>query len=228
MGVLVVFGLAGCRGRSGTPAASTPPSRGGAFVAKKPAPAESGPKTPAAELAAELTKIINEYEIKYIQLNYDWNEDLLEKIDRVEAYLGGRSKSEPPRYMAKLEAKEELDHLRETIRRWEAKTGRKLRPEIDALKADVAARKPGELFHPEFQKKFSLTFDDFIPIEVQEIRERRNRRIHQAAQPLFEKYRATSPDAVKQYEAMVNAPPYNLTPQQPSEPATKTPSPPKS
>ena len=75
-----------------------------------------------------------------------------------------------------------MDHFRETLRRWKAKTGKDLRAEIDKLKAEVAARKPGgPPFHPDFHKHFSAVFDDLIPIEVAEIRERRNRYLHEKA-----------------------------------------------
>jgi hypothetical protein len=46
--------------------------------------------------------------------------------------------------------------------------------------------------------------------------------IHQEAEPLLDKYRATAPDLVKQYEATLNAPPYNVPHQSPPEPAPKT------
>jgi hypothetical protein len=59
------------------------------------------------------------------------------------------------------------------------------------------------------------------------MRERRNRVIHQAAKPLLDKYRATVPDLVKQDEATLNAPPYNLPPESPTQPTTKRSSPPK-
>jgi hypothetical protein len=106
-----------------------------------------------------------------------------------------------------------VDHFRETIARWRAKTGKDLRAEIDPLKAQVAARKPGDPpFHPEFHKRFSAAFDALIPIEVAEIRERRNRVIHERAKPLLDAYRDKLPDIVLELETALNQPPYNLTP----------------
>jgi hypothetical protein len=173
--------------------------------------------TPADGLAGELSKIISDAGEYYASLEHEYDEHLLSIIDRAEAHLSGALKGPAPRAMPKLSEQEEYDHLRETIRRWEAKTGKKLRAEIEPLLADVAARKPGgPAYHPEFHKKFATVFDDFIPIEVQEIRERRNRLIHKTAGPILEKYRLTAPEAVKSYEATLNAPPYNLPPASPS------------
>ncbi len=210
-----------CGGRPDSPTPSTKP-QGQAFQGKRPAPAETGPKTPADELTAELSAILNKEELRYAALQYEYDEGLLATIDKAEAYLSGRLKGPAPRAMPKLTEQEEYDHLREVIRRWHAQSGMDLRAEIDRLKADVAARKPGgSPYHPEFHKKFAAVFDSFIPIEVTELRERRNRAIHQEAKPLLDKYRATAPDAVKQYEATLNAPPYSLPPESPPEPAAQ-------
>jgi len=219
---------ASCGGRPDSPTPSTKP-QGKAFQGKRPAPAETGPKTPADELTVELSAILNKEGIRYASLQYEYDEGLLATIDKAEAYLSGRLKEPAPRAMPKLTEQEEYDHLRETIRRWHAQTGKDLRMEIDRLQAEVAARKPGgPQYYPDFHKRFGAVFDSFIPIEVAEMREQRNRAIHQAAKPILDKYRATAPDLVKQYEATLNAPPYNLPPENPPEPATKTSSPPKS
>jgi hypothetical protein len=165
-----------------------------------------------------MSKILNEAAIRYGSIAYEYDENLLTTLDKAEAYLAGRLKGPAPRAMPKLSEQEEYDHIRETIRRWQAQSGKDLRAEIDRLQAEVAARKPGgAAYHPDFHKRFAAVFDSFIPIEVKEIRERRNRAIHQEAKPLFEKYRATAPDMVKQYEATLNAAPYNLPPESPAE-----------
>jgi hypothetical protein len=227
MGIGVLCLATSCGGRTDSPAPSIKP-QGGAFLAKKPAPVDTGPKTPGDELAAELSKILNEEGIRYASMEHDYDEDLLATIDKAEAYLSGRLKGPAPRAMKKLTEQEEYDHLRETIRRWQAQTGKNLRSEIDPLKAEVAARQPGgPTYYPDFHKRFAAVFDSFIPIEVAEMRERRNRVIHQAAKPLLEKYRDTAPDLVKQYEATLDAPPYNLAPQSLPEPAAKASPPPQ-
>lgn len=160
-----------------------------------------------SEINQGLSAILNEEQIRYRSLDYEYDEGLLDAIDKAEAYLSGKLKEPVPRAMPKLTAEEEFDHLRETIRRWEAKTGKSLRPEIDALKADVAARPAkGPALHPEFHKKFSLVFDEFIPIEVAEIRERRDKAIHARTQALFDKYREKYPEQVRMQEAMLNNP----------------------
>jgi hypothetical protein len=235
MGIVLAFFLISCGGNTGSETASTVPPAGafpsppaGAFPSKKPAQVDTGPKTPADDLAAKLNKVLNEESIRYGPLEYEYDENLLTTIDKAEAYLSGRPKGPAPRAMPKLSELEEYDHIRETIRRWRATTGKDLRAEIDRLKAEVAARQPGgPAYHPDFHKKFAAVFDSFIPMEVQEIRERRNRAIHVAAKPLFEKYRATAPDLVTKYEEALNAPPYQLTPHTPREPAAKSSSPPK-
>jgi hypothetical protein len=190
--------------------ATNPPNR--SLIPKKPAPETTGPKTPDDGLTAELSKIINDASLNYKSLEYQYDEGLLNILDRSEAHLAGKSKGPAPRAMPKLSEQEEYDHLRETIRRWHAKTGKDLRAEIDKLKAQVAERKPGgPVYHPDFHKKFASVFDDFIPIEVGEIRERRNRVIHEKAKPILDKYRETAPASVKQYETILNAPPYKLS-----------------
>jgi len=226
LGMLVVSAAMSCGGKTDSPppATKTKPSMG-AFPSMKPEPTVTGPRTPGDDLTAELSKILNDASIRYGSLEYEYDENLLSTIDKAEAYLSGKQKGPAPRAMPKMSEKEEYDHLRTTIRRWQDQTGKDFRAEIDQLKAEVAARKPGgPAYHPDFHKRFAAVFDSFIPIEVKAIRERRNRAIHEAAKPLLEKYRATAPDVVKQYEATLNAPPYNLTPESPPEPTAKPPS----
>jgi hypothetical protein len=175
--------------------------------ASSPAAMESNPEL-FQELQAELSELINTTSMTYQQLEYDYAEDLLDRLDQYEAYFAGDSKENPPRFMPNLDAEEELDHLQEVIRRWEAQTGKNLREEIDALKADIAARTGEEQYYPEFQKKFSLAFDDFIKIEVAEILERRNRMIHQQAETLLAPHREAHPEIVEHFEAMLSTPQY--------------------
>jgi len=222
VGALITSVGLSCGGKN-EPQPASPSSAKGAFFAKRPAPAETGPTTPASELTGELSTIITEAGSRYASLEHEYDEHLLALVDKAEAHLSGKQKGPAPRAMPKLSEQEEYDHLRETIRRWEAKTGKKLRAEIDPLIAEVAARKPGgPPYHPDFHKKFAAVFDSFIPIEVEEIRERRNRSIHEKARPLLEKYRATAPDQVKQFEATLNAPPYSLPASSPESKAPAT------
>jgi hypothetical protein len=181
-------------------------------TASKPAKQTLSPQEQAAsqELSANLSQIINECQLKYWPLRYEYAEDLLERLDQIEGSLAGKTESKATRFFPKLAEGEEKAHLRETARRWQAKSGKKFRAEIDRLKASVAARKPGERFHPQFQKDFSRTFDDFIKIEVLEIRERRNQQIHEAAEKLFGKYREIYPQLVDQFEAELSKPEYAL------------------
>ncbi len=174
---------------------------------------------PAATQALQggISDAVNEAGTRYLPLSYRSSEDLVAILDRVEAQLSDEGEGSYPRYLAGdekrpgIEESEELDHFRESIRRWEARTGKQLRATIDPLKAEVAARKPdGPNVHPEFHKRVSSAFDDFIKIEVEEMRERRNQAIHEQVQPLLEKYRTTHPELVRHFEAILNTPPYNL------------------
>jgi hypothetical protein len=201
--------LAGCdAGRPQSAPAATPTTA--------TAPVAADPEAVAA-LQKELSEAINKASIRYLSLAYDYNEELLEKLDRIEAKLAGKDDRPYPRYLAGtarqpgLDEAEELDHFREVFRRWEAKTGKTLRAAIDPLKAEVAARKPGgPPFHPEFQRRFAQEFDTLIKFEVEEMRERRNRALHRETEPLLAKYRDKQPDLVREYESTLNAPPYAL------------------
>lgn len=210
---LVVF--TGCRGgdsQATAEKASTPPSSAEEAAA-------------AQELGAQLSKLVNEASSRYRALEYGYDEDLLTILDRVEEHLAGKTTGPLPRAMSRLDEDEELAHFRETVRRWEAKSGKKLRAELDPLMAEVAARKPGgPAFHPEFHKHFAAAFDDLIPIEVAEIRERRNRYLHARAKPILDSYREIAPAHVKVQEEILNKPPYNLPEASPAsapEPAKK-------
>jgi hypothetical protein len=214
----------GCSGGTTNPAASLPN--------QSAAPADDADAATAQAIRAGLSKVINDAGFHYLPLVYKYDEELLEILDRAEAYLSGRPESSAPRFMAGVEKRpglseeEELDHFRETIRRWHSKTGKDLRKEVDTLKAEVASRKPGgPQYYPEFHKHFSTAFDDFIPIEVAEIRERRNQYIHEQIKPLFDKYRAIAPKHVEAQEDLLNKPPYNLPEGLPSsdpEPSKKS------
>lgn len=171
----------------------------------------TAPDTPDREFEGKLSDLINDTSARYRPLRYEYNEGLLAILDRVEARLAGKSEKLDPLPLPKLSEAEQLDHFREVVRRWSAATGKDLRAELTPLLADVAARKPGgSSFHPDFQKKFSAAFDSFIPIEVAEIRERRNRTLHDAAKPLLDEYRARAPAAVRNAEQTLNTAPYDL------------------
>ena len=207
---LTLTALAGCAER--TPAGNDLPD-----------PAASNAKLSPAEqeLTAKIAGVINAADAKYKALRYEYDEDLLRILDRVEARISGESKVLEPRPMPSLEEAEQLEHFRETVRRWERKSKKSLGASIAALKAEVAARKPGgPVFHPDFHKKFAATFDDFIPIEVQEIRERRNKAIHELSGPIFDQYRESAPDAVRRHEQTLNSPPYNPPAADPPPPPT--------
>ncbi len=151
-----------------------------------------------------LNEIVNEAEIRYKPLKYEYDEGLLKIADQAEARRSAKLKGDPPRFMPKLDEAEELDHFRETIQRWEERNSRPFRAAIDPLIAEVAARKPGEAFHPDFHKRFGLVFDSFIPIEVKEARERQNRTIRTKAETLLARFRATQPEVVKDFEATLS------------------------
>lgn len=164
-----------------------------------------------AEFNTKISGLMNDVNARYRPVEYEFNEDLLAILDRVESRLAGKIEKLDPLPMPKLDEAEQLDHFREVISRWSKQTGKTLRAELDPLLAEVAARKPagGPAFHPEFHKKFAATFDAFIPIEVTEARERRNKALHEAAKPLLDEYRSKAPNAVKRAEETLNTPPYD-------------------
>ncbi|MFO0951161.1 MAG: hypothetical protein U0835_08415 [Isosphaeraceae bacterium] len=181
-----------------------------------PEPAAAAPVLGEADQAAYqkletgLNKLIGQATIKYASLRYEYSEGLLKSLDRIEKHVSDRPDESKDRLMPGLDPAEELAHFKESVRRWEAKSGKKMRAEVDRLLADVAARKPGEAFHPDFQRKFSQTFDDFIRVEVEELRERRNRAIHEEAARLFEPYRTSNPEAVRRAAALIDTPQYSV------------------
>jgi hypothetical protein len=170
---------------------------------------DAGISTPALELGSKLSDVINSANSKYQPLKYEYNENLLDILDRVEIRLSSKSTSLDPLPLPRLDEAEQLEHFQETIKRWSEQTKLELRGAIDPLKAEIAARKPGgSPFHPEFQKKFAAVFDAFIPIEVEEMRDRRNKAVHDKANVLFDEYRETAPDAVREHEKTLNEAPY--------------------
>lgn len=213
-GLMLAMPLAmGCGDDTGSESSSG----GGADAVLEADPAAS------EDIQIALTKAITEASHRYSPLEYEYNEDLLQRIDQIEAHLADEKAAPPPRFILprkddppKLDETEEIDHYRETVRRWEAQTGRKLRAAIDPLKAEVAARKAGDTVPPEFHQRFSAVFDDLIKLEVLEMRERRNRAIHEAAEPVFAKYRKKQPELVRYYEQMLNTQGYA-----PPEPADR-------
>jgi hypothetical protein len=220
-GLSLAWSLAGFSGCS-RPATAPPPVPGGGDGSSSN-PAAGATVSPASqEIGAAMNTLINEGTTRFRPLDYEYNEDLLEILDRAEADLSGKATGPPPRAMPRLDVEEEREHFRETFRRWKEKTDKDLRAEIDKLKAEVAARKPGgPAFHPDFQKRFSAAFDDLIPIEVAEIRERRNRYLHERAKAILDPYREKDPDAVREFQEVLDQPPYNLTSPEPA--AAKTP-----
>ena len=148
-----------------------------------------------------LTTIVNQAEERFRPLNYEYDEGLLEIADRAESGLSNAGEKSPVRFMPKLDEAEEKDHFRVTIRRWEAaRGGESFRAAIDPLIAEVAARKPGTSFHPDFHKRFGFVFDSFIPIEVRDALERRNRVIRDEAEALLAPYRDKHPALVEHFE----------------------------
>lgn len=192
----------GC-GEPDTPPQANEPDPAAALFAKNPEAAQA--------LQEGMNQAINGISARYKPLEYQYDEDLLAMLDRAEASLAGKGSAEPPRFLPQLAPEEEAEHFRETIRRWQAKTSKTLRAEIDPLKAEVAARpSDGPKFHPDFHRRFSSAFDALIKIEVEEMRERRNRQLHRDVEGLFAKYRGENPELVRYFEAQFDVPEYRL------------------
>lgn len=180
------------------------------------AAANAAPGSPVTSKADEdLSRIINEATTRFTSLDYAFNEDLLRIVDETEAYLAAapeaRKSMKVPRHLSKLDEQEELDHFRSTITNWEAKTGKKLRAEIDRTKAAVAKRAANDKEAAiAFNKDFSATFDEFIKVEVNDLRERRNRWIHDRAAPLIEEIKSKTPAEADRLRKILDTPPYDL------------------
>jgi hypothetical protein len=153
------------------------------------------------QIDVELSEVINTMTKRHLPLEWEYDEDLLEMVDQIEARARGEAKGEKHRFLRRVTEQEEMEHYKETIRRWEEQQGRSLRSAIDPLIAEVAARKPGgPRYYPEFHARCRLVLDDFIKFDVLEMQERRNKAIHEKATPVLAKYRAEHPDVVHEYE----------------------------
>lgn len=213
VGCLLVC-LAGCDGSEANKNASLNPSGSSASLDREEEEAFAEDEERFLELKAKFAEIIESASARFHPLVYKFDEDLLTKMDQAEARLSSgvsSSSKEPtaPRLIPELDPDEEDDHLRQSIKRWSEKTGKDFRAEIDRLKTDLAGVDQTKAFHPEFHKKFSAVFDVFVPIEVLEMRERRNRSIHQKVRELLEPVRTTHPRMVKFFEKQIADPPYN-------------------
>jgi hypothetical protein len=176
------------------------------------------------KLEGELSTIVNARSQRYAPLRYEYNEGLLASLDQIEQALSGKVSGEPPRHLPNLDVEEEQEHFRESIRRWEKESGKNLREQIDDFKAEVAQRKPGEAFHPDFQRRFSQVFDSFVKIEIEEMRGRRNQAIHASVAELLNPYRAEHPEVVRGIEDLLNSDAQFKRPSdQPSGPAESDP-----
>jgi hypothetical protein len=192
----------GCGGAGEGPAANPLPEVDPAVLSADPEATQA--------LQDAVTEAINSTTNRFKPLDYEYDEDLLAKLDQIEAHLSGKPDAPAPRFLPRLDPEEELEHYREVIKRWEAKTGKNLRKLIDPLKAEVAEFKPGETTHPEFHKRFSAAFDDFIPIEVEEMRERRNQALRAEAETAFASYRESHPKLVQYFESQLDQPQYRV------------------
>ncbi|WP_422924398.1 hypothetical protein [Singulisphaera sp. PoT] len=161
------------------------------------------------KIKGDFDRIIAEASEHYHPLVYHFDEDLLNKMDREEKKLQGGT-VEAARLIPEIEAKEEDDHFRETIRRWAEKSGKDFRASLDGLAKARAQVDPKKPFHPEFHKEFAEVFDDFIAIEVAEMRERRNRVIHDRLRETLDPHRARYPKIAEHFESLVAVPPYQL------------------
>ena len=95
------------------------------------------------EISNALNELIIDATARFRPLDYEYDEDLLKIVDRVEAYLSGKTPAPPSRVLPKLDVQEEMDHFRETFRRWKARTGKDLRVEIDRLRPSRPRRQAG-------------------------------------------------------------------------------------
>lgn len=168
-----------------------------------------------AKINEQVSKIINDATSQFASLDYEFNEDLLKILDTLSAYFESKPEARASlkldRYLPSIDQADESAHFAESIKRWETKSGKNMRAEVNRLKAILAKRDVQEKQSlVNFNKEFSSTFDDFVKIEVDELRERRNRLIHEKARPLLESLRAKDAAAATKIETTLNSPPYNL------------------
>lgn len=165
------------------------------------------------ELQGAFSSMLDEAGQHYQPVVYEYDEDLLAKVDHVEARLRGVSDGEPMRVIPGIDLAEEDDHFRVAFRRWAEQTGLDLRAEVDRLKREKAALDPGEAFHPEFHRSFAAVFDSFIPIEVEEMRRRKNRVVHRKAEEMLAPHRESHPEIVAYFEAVLDQPQFRVEPE---------------
>src|SRR5262249_48634101 len=76
---------------------------------RAPSGAEGGPPLdPEAAQAAQaiggkLSTLINEATARYRPLDYEYDEDLLTKLDRIESFLSGKTTDSSPRFLPRLD-----------------------------------------------------------------------------------------------------------------------------
>ena len=161
------------------------------------------------KLAQTFSDIIEEVSAKYHPIVYHYDEDLLSKISAAHAFLSGaKPEPRPARLIAEIDENEEDEHLRETIKRWSSKTGRDFGKAIAELESALASVDRSKPVHPEFHRAFSKVFDDFIAIEVPEMRERRNRVIHRRVREMLAPHVGTKPKVVRHFQQLIAVPPY--------------------
>lgn len=209
---LMISGCGGSQeaGTSSRPAANANPgsaAEGEADSDREEAVAED-PKL-VETLDQKFSEIIENSSAKYHPVVYRYDEDLLAKISAAHAFLSGANPGpRPARLIAEIEEKEEDGHIRETIKRWTAKTGRDFGKAIAELETALASVDRSKAFHPEFHRAFSKVFDDFVAIEVPEMRERRNREIHRLAREMLAPYADSKPKVARYFRQLIAVPPY--------------------
>src|SRR5207247_2258 len=96
----------------------------------------------------------------------------------------------PPPLLPALNDEERKAHFREIIRRWEERTKKSLRAELDAVKGRALA--PGEL---------TERFGELMKAEAEVVKESRERYIAKEIKPVLAKHRAQHPNLVRRYES---------------------------
>src|SRR5262249_51763952 len=102
-----------------------------------------------ARIEDDVRKVVSDATVRYWPLEYGTDEQLVDYLDQVNKQIALGAAEPSKRYLMHMEPKEEFDHIRETIRRWSARTGKNLRSTIDGLKADIANRDPKQTNFPE-------------------------------------------------------------------------------
>jgi len=153
-----------------------------------------GSSDPAVEakLLEEVNAVIQDSRFRYHPIRFQNPRDFTKIAEQVEGRQSGRLTGEEGRVMPRIEAKEEDEHFREVLQRWNESTGKELRAELDAFNQ-------GRPTLDDLRKRFG----ELLTLEEDDVLDRANREVQRQVEPILAKYRADHPDVVRRQEEML-------------------------